>query len=139
MSQYFRTGDRYLWNPSNRVGRLFAQLTETFSAVGGLPAGLQDTGADEYMIDLPVFAAFIDNLTRQYLGSSHAILRSLQEGYLVTALVLVDRAGGQVAALSEPIGLDPRDLSVGADGVSPLGDVARLRELAAENSRSMPR
>ncbi|NUR48639.1 MAG: hypothetical protein HOV71_10930 [Hamadaea sp.] len=139
MSQSFRTGDVILWFPSNRVARLFHALTEILAPVAGLPAGMADTGADEYAIDLATFEAFVDELTRQYLGSSHVILRSMMEGYLATALVLVERAGGGVGALAEPIGLDPRDVSVGPDGVGRLGDADRLRELASAHARAMPR
>ncbi|MEV6969788.1 DUF6086 family protein [Hamadaea sp. NPDC051192] len=139
MSQIFRTGDVILWYPSNRVARLFHALTEVLVSFAERPAGMEDTGADEYEIDRAAFVVFVDELTRRYLGSSHPILRSMLEGYLPTALVLVERAGGSVAALSEAIGLDPRDVSVGPGGIGGLGDAERLRELAAVHARAMPR
>ncbi|MCP2324350.1 hypothetical protein HDA40_002857 [Hamadaea flava] len=139
MSQIFRTGEAILWFPSNRVARLFHSLTEVLVSVAGRPAGMDDTGADEYEIDQEVFEAFVNELARQYLGSSHVIMRSMLEGYLATALVLVERAGGSVAALSEAIGLDPRDISVGPGGIGELGDVERLRQLAAVHAQAMSR
>jgi hypothetical protein len=137
VSQYFLVGGRIVWNPSNRVAELFVQLAGVMAEAAATPSGLHDTGADEYEVDLVLFEAFTDALTRRYLSSSHVIMRSLIEGFLATALVLVDRAGGTVSALSEVVALDARDLAVGTLGVSPQGDATRLRDLAAVHAQEM--
>ena len=62
---------------------------------------------------------------------------SLMEGVIATAIVLVERAGGTVAALSEPPGTDNRDVQVGAGGPAALADPDRLAELAAEHAAAM--
>ncbi|WP_433315099.1 DUF6086 family protein [Micromonospora chersina] len=138
MSQYFQAGDLVLWNPSNRVAELFVR---TGNAVAGLvdrPTGIGPMQADEYDIDLDVFADFVDALVAQYLSSSHTILRSLLEGFTATALVLVDRAGRSVPSLQATAMLDPRDVSVGPGGIRRLGDPARLHELARMHAAAMP-
>ncbi|GIF16452.1 hypothetical protein [Actinoplanes teichomyceticus] len=59
-------------------------------------------------------------------------------GFTATALVMVQRAGHSVPALAATPALDPRDVSVGSLGISPLGDAERLRALAEEYARAMP-
>ncbi|NUR96961.1 MAG: hypothetical protein HOV67_17100 [Kribbellaceae bacterium] len=118
---------------------MFVGVAQAVAEVTARPVGFRDTGADEYEVDLAAFEAFVEEAVRTYLGSSHPIMRTLLEGFLATALVLVDRAGGTIAALSEVPVLDARDVSVGPQGIGPLGDAARLRELAAANARAMPR
>jgi hypothetical protein len=106
VSQYFQVGDRVLWNPSNRVADLFVGQADALVAIANAPHGMRPTGQDEFEMDLVAFEAFVDALTRVYLGSSHQIMRALLEGFLATAVVLVDRARGGVSALAEPPALD---------------------------------
>ncbi|WP_027346798.1 DUF6086 family protein [Hamadaea tsunoensis] len=138
MSQNFRIGRRILWNPSNRVARLFLDVAAAAAGIAEKPVGLRDTGADEHEVDLATFEAFVNALVRTYLGSNHPILRALLEDFLATALVLVNRAGGTVGALEEDPVLSGRDVSAGPQGIGPLGDAARLLGLAAEYARGMP-
>ncbi|MGC4744961.1 DUF6086 family protein [Micromonospora sp. DT201] len=100
--------------------------------------GIGPMRADDYEIDLDVFVGFVDALVAQYLSSSHTILRSLLEGFIATALVMVDRAGRNVAPLQTTATLDPRDVSVGPGGIRPLGDPARLYGLASKHAAAMP-
>ncbi|SBT44155.1 DUF6086 family protein [Micromonospora auratinigra] len=139
MSQYFQVGKVDLWNPSNRVAELFVRTSEAVAPLVGVPTGIGPMRADDYEIDLDVFVGFVDALVSQYRRSSHPILRSLLEGFLATALVLVDRADRDLPALRADAPLDPRDVSVGADGISPLGDAERLKQLAVAQARAMPR
>ncbi|MFG3580707.1 DUF6086 family protein [Micromonospora chersina] len=138
MSQYFQVGDLVLWNPSNRVAELFVRTGNAVAELVDTPTGIGPMQADEYDIDLDVFADFVDALVAQYLSSSHTILRSLLEGFTATALVLVDRAGRSVPSLQATATLDPRDVSVGPGGIRPLGDPARLHELARMHAAAMP-
>ncbi|MGC1209965.1 MAG: DUF6086 family protein [Micromonospora sp.] len=139
MSQYFQAGDLVLWNPSNRVAELFVRTSEALAELVDVPTGIGPMRADDYEIDLDVFVGFVDALVAQYLSSSHAILRSLLEGFTATALVMVDRAGRNVPSLQAAATLGPRDVSVGPLGIRPLGDPARLYELASKHAAAMPR
>lgn len=132
VSQYFQVGDLVLWNPANRVAEVFVSTGEAIAPTVGLPTGIAAVVADEYEIDLDVFTAFVGALVHRYLSSSHAILRSLLEGFTATALVMVERAGRGIPALAETA---TRDASA---GISPLGGAARLRALADEHARGMP-
>jgi hypothetical protein len=139
VSQYFQVNDLVLWNPSNRVAELFVRTSEAICPLVATPTGIGATGADAYEVDLDVFVDFVDALVKQYLSSSHPILRSLLEGFLATALVLVHRAGRTVPSLYAPTGLDPRDVSVGPEGIGALGSPGHLRDLADALARVMPR
>jgi hypothetical protein len=109
-----------LWDPSNTVARLFAGEAEAVASAFGLASGIGDIIEDECEIDLPVLEAFLAELVRQYHQATHPILRSLTVGFIATASVLVERAGGQL----------------------PAGDaqqVAAWDQLRQEHARSMPR
>jgi hypothetical protein len=136
VSQNFQTGDLVLWNPSHRVAELFVRSGQAIASLIDRPTGIGEKRADEYEIDLDLFVGFVDALVEQYLSSSHPILRSLTEGFLAVALVMVERAGRTVSWRG---GFDRRDVLVGSDGVGAGGDRARLRELADRAARGMPR
>ncbi|MEU4626384.1 DUF6086 family protein [Actinoplanes sp. NPDC023801] len=138
MSQYFQAEGQVLWNPASRVAELFFRTGEALAPTVDLPTGIDPMVADEYEIDLDAFTGFVDALVRRYLSSSHAILRSLLEGFAATAIVMVQRAGRQVPALDDVPVPDQRDISVGPAGIAPPGDAARLRALAEEHARAMP-
>jgi hypothetical protein len=138
VSQYFQVGDLVLWNPATRVAELYFRTSEAIAPTVGLQTGVTPVVADEYEIDLDTFTAFADALVHRYLSSSHTILRSLLEGFTAAALVMVEHAGRSVPALADTPTLDPRDVSAGPAGISPLGDAERLRALAEEYGRAMP-
>ncbi|MEV5575979.1 DUF6086 family protein [Spirillospora sp. NPDC052269] len=121
MSQYFQIDERVLWNPATGVAQVFLRAAESFSTLTRLPSGLGPMQADECEIDLEVFSAFVDALVRRYMRSNHVVLRSLMEGFLATAIVLVDRGGGQLPALKSSD--DP--------------DVAALTELSQRHNGAM--
>ncbi|MER6945083.1 DUF6086 family protein [Nonomuraea sp. NPDC000554] len=99
MSQYFQVGERVLWNPATGVARVFVSSAEAFADLVALPTGVGSVIADEYEIDLAVFGTLVDTLVHRYANSNHMILRSLMEGFLATALVLVHRGNGLLPAL----------------------------------------
>ncbi|MFI7600651.1 DUF6086 family protein [Actinoplanes sp. NPDC049681] len=138
MSQYFQVGDVVLWNPATRVAQLFLRSSEAIAPLVDLPTGISLVMGDEYDIDLDTFTVFVDALVHRYLSSSHPILRSLLEGFTATAIVLVERAGRSVPALTETPTRDPRDVSVGPSGIAALGDIEHLRVLAADHAGAMP-
>ncbi|MEU4667587.1 DUF6086 family protein [Amycolatopsis sp. NPDC023774] len=134
MSQYFDLGDKTLWNPSNGVGLLFVRSAEAVAPIVELPTGISPKAADEWAIDPPVFTAFVDALADRYQRSTHLILRSMVEGFLATAMVLLDRAGAEIPSLGrEPVS-DVRDVSV--FGTPP--PAGKLAELRAAHAGAMP-
>ncbi|MFF0155332.1 DUF6086 family protein [Micromonospora sp. NPDC005203] len=138
MSKCFQVGDLVLWNPSNTVAQLFFRMTEAMVPVAGCPSGVgPDVGRDEYQIAPDTFAAFVDVLTARYLSTNHPILKSMIEGYLSTALVLVRRSGLDVPALDQPVTRASRDISL-RDAFDPDADRQRLLSLAASHAMAMP-
>ncbi|MEU8288885.1 DUF6086 family protein [Micromonospora sp. NPDC048905] len=138
MSQCFQVGDLVLWNPSNTVAQLFFRMTEAMAPVAECPSGVDpDVDRDEYQIDPDTFAAFVDVLTARYLSTNHPILKSMIEGYLPTALVLVRRSGLDVPALDRPVTRASRDISLW-DAFDPDADRQRLLSLAVSRAAAMP-
>jgi hypothetical protein len=139
MSQYFQVGTSVLWNPSTGVGRLFAREVEAVAPAVDLPTGLGPEAADEYAVDLATFITFIDALVRRYCSSTHPVLQALIEDVTAVGVVLVERAGGTVPALTDPPAvIEVRDISVSTAGIGPEGDPARLRALADQLAPAMP-
>ncbi|MEU7835871.1 DUF6086 family protein [Nonomuraea sp. NPDC049129] len=142
MSQYFQVGDQVLWNPSNGVAGLFMRLAEAFALETGLPTGLGPMESDECEVDLATFAAFVGALIERFERSNHAILHSIMEGFIATALVLVER-GGAILPLHDASDGGWRDVQVGEHSACPQGDhvcdVERWAALSAQHARAMPR
>jgi hypothetical protein len=106
VSQYFQVGDRVLWNPATGVAQVFLRSAESLAVLVDLPSGLGPMNADECEIDMAVFEAFVDALIRRYVQSNHVVLRSLMQGFIATAVVLVERGNGDLPAL-EASSADP--------------------------------
>lgn len=140
VSQYFLVGDTVLWNPSTGVARLFVRSAEALASAVELPTGVGAEFNDEYEIDIVTFTAFVDALVRLYSSSTHLILRTLIEGVAAVGVVMVERAGGSVTGLTKrPSTIDPKDIAAPTTGLDPVGDAFRLRVLADELERAMPR
>ena len=142
VSQYFQVGDQTLWNPSNGPGTLFVSVAKALEPVAELPSGIGvgrwgPGDPDCHGIDLDAFTRFTDALVRRYRSSNHLILQSLMEGFIATAIVLVERGGGTVRALSEQPGTNTQDVQIGATGPVAKADPDRLTQRAAEHSAAM--
>jgi Family of unknown function (DUF6086) len=85
-----------------------------------------------------VFAPFVDDLVEQYLASNHTILKGMLAGYLAPAVVMVERSGRTIAALSAPIERSNVAISLNVDAFDPVADQRELVQLATAASRSMP-
>ncbi|MEU5696325.1 DUF6086 family protein [Actinosynnema sp. NPDC020468] len=122
MSQHFWVGDNCVWNPSNGVGLLFLRSADAIAPLVNRPTGIHPAyhlaDADDWAIHLPVFERFVGALVDEYQRATHVVLRALLEGFVATAVVLVERGGGETPALSVEVG-------------------ARLIELKAIHSRGM--
>ncbi|MFC0433901.1 DUF6086 family protein [Kutzneria buriramensis] len=135
MSQYFELGDRTLWNPSNGVGLLFVRTAKAMEPVVDLPCGIEPSVTDEWAINLPTFERFVHALADRYQRSTHLILRGLTEGFIATAMVVLERAGGE--APPEPAAdapMDNRDVSPGGA----RAESGRLVDLRDRYDRVMP-
>ncbi|WP_155368449.1 DUF6086 family protein [Catellatospora vulcania] len=139
MSQYFSIGDQDLWNPASRVGQLFYRTAGVMAQLVDTPHGLHDTEQDEYQVDPVQFMAFVDALARCHLSSTHTALRTLISGFLATAVVLTERAGLAVPALTEPVVAKPRDHSCTTERPDVSGDIVALFARSRELDRTMAR
>ncbi|AWW41937.1 DUF6086 family protein [Streptomyces cadmiisoli] len=96
MSQYYKMGDRTLWNPSNGASRLFMSHATVYQAEVGLPSGIGSMEADECQIDPIAFAVFVDALLAWHSNTRHAVMVTLSEGFVATVLALAEKADIQV-------------------------------------------
>jgi hypothetical protein len=121
-----------------RVAELFFRMTEALVPLADRPCGVVDLGIDEYSVDPEVFAGFVDALVTKYLASNHTILKAMLAGYLPAAMVMVDRSGRSVAALTAPIGRSMEAISLNVDAFDPAADRRTLTQAAETAARSMP-
>ncbi len=96
VSCLFEIGDTVLWNPSNTVACIFKGEAEAIASAFHVASGLGDIIEDQCEVDLPAFEKFLAEAMRQYHQTAHPILRSLMTGFIATALVLAERAGGRL-------------------------------------------
>jgi hypothetical protein len=140
VSQYFKdvTTGETLWNPATRVAQLFFRVTDAMVRVAERPCGVVDLQIDEYAVEPEAFAVFVDSLVTQYLASNHPIFKAMLAGYLPQAVVMVERSGRSVAALTVPIERSTEAISLNVDAFDPAGDRQDLVERATAAARSMP-
>jgi hypothetical protein len=140
VSQYFddATTGQTLWNPATRVAQLFFRMTEALVPVADRPCGVVDLHNDEYAVDPRTFAAFVGALVTQHLSSNHTIFKAMLAGYLPQAVVMVQRSGQQLAALTAPIERSAEAVSLNVDAFDPATDQRDLIRMAAAAERSMP-
>nr|WP_269461024.1 DUF6086 family protein [Actinoplanes derwentensis] len=114
MSQFFEDAAGVtLWNPANRVAGLFMRTTEAVGGLVSLPSGVGAMVSDECVIDVDVFVVFVEALVREYRSSGHPVFRSLLEGWLATAVVMVWRAGRELPALDDRLAESARAQAAG--------------------------
>jgi hypothetical protein len=119
MSQYFQVGDHVLWNPSNGVAGLFVRSAEALAPLTDLPTGLGPMDNDECEVDMVAFTAFVRALVERYERSNHPILHSLIDGFIATALVLIERGGGKLPVVQASDD-DWSDVQVNGHSLRPL-------------------
>lgn len=113
-------------------------MTEALVPVADRPCGVVDSQIDEYAVDPEAFAGFVAALVKQYLASNHAIFKLMRAGYLPQAVVMVERSGRTITALTAPIERSTEAISVNVDAFDPVGDGCDLVQRAAVAARSMP-
>lgn len=100
MSMYFDVGDETLWNPSNGVGRLFLRQVEVFEAELKLPSGIgpgrYPGDPDTLAVTPAVYAEFVRGMVARHCRTRHAVILTLSEGFVATAVALARRAGVEV-------------------------------------------
>jgi hypothetical protein len=140
VSQYFNnaTSRETLWNPATRVAQLFFRMSEALVPVAGRPSGIVDLLIDEYAVEPEAFAAFVDALVTKYLASNHAIYKAMLAGCLPPAIVMVERSGRAVTALTAPVERSNEAISVNVDAFNPVADGNDLAQQAAAAAFSMP-
>jgi hypothetical protein len=96
VSIYFQIGDDILWNPSSSVARIFKGEAEVIASDLRTASGLGEIINDECEVDLSVLQKFVAEAIGQLDRTNNSIFLSLTTGFVATATVLIERAGGQL-------------------------------------------
>jgi hypothetical protein len=98
VSYSFTAGEKVVWDPALRVGKLFLGQAEAVAAVLELPSGLTPQRDGTCQVDPQVFGTFVAELQTWHLKSRHAELLLLTKGVLTVAVALSLRTGQQPPA-----------------------------------------
>jgi hypothetical protein len=101
VSYVFDVGDETVWNPSLRTGRLFVGLTRYLAELTSRPTGLNAVANDMYEIEVKPFRILVNAVYEDFRSTDHLVYRGQLRGWLLTSLVLLDRAGGPLPALGD--------------------------------------
>lgn len=82
-----------VWNPANRIARLFIAQARATADAFRLDSGVGDVIEDQCGIDGKAFTTFVATLLAEYERTNNLTLRRLTEGVLIVGLVLLQRAG----------------------------------------------
>lgn len=92
MSYIFDMGDETVWSPSLRTGRLYVGLTNCIADLQGRPSGLVANAEDMYALDPDEFRSLVDAVYANFSSTDHHVYRGQLRGWLLTSLVLLQRA-----------------------------------------------
>jgi hypothetical protein len=106
VSYIFDVGDKTIWSPSLRTGRLYVGLSNCLAEIEGRPTGLSAIAEDMYEIETESFHALVDRVFKDFFSTDHHVYRSQLRGWLLTSLVLLKRTGVVITPASE----DEREL-----------------------------
>ncbi|MFI9787928.1 DUF6086 family protein [Kitasatospora sp. NPDC051984] len=140
MSQCYGIGEETVRNPSNGASRLFISQVSVYQTEMGLQSGIGPMRADEWQIDPDAFKEFGDALLAWHRRTTYEVMAAPSEGFVVTMLVLAERAGIEVnwqsAGSAEDGGL--KDVQVpAAPGSAEAAWMAALQHRARELGRFM--
>ncbi|MFE4369818.1 DUF6086 family protein [Streptomyces sp. NPDC056835] len=96
MSYPFELGGETLWDAGFRTGQLYASLARGTAEFLELPSGLTPNDQGGCDVEVESFRAFVEALDGIYSSTGNQVLHGLAHGLLVTSLVLLERAGGEI-------------------------------------------
>ncbi|MEV1331071.1 DUF6086 family protein [Micromonospora costi] len=99
MSYSFESNGETLWDPALRIGKMYVSYAKGMEDVLGVPSGLSPTDQDWADVDPVSFAGFVSELCEWYFSSPNWLLHGLMRTMLMTSLVMLERAGGELPAV----------------------------------------
>jgi hypothetical protein len=102
MSYIFDIGDETIWSPSLRTGRLYVGLTNCIADLDGRPSGLVANAEDMYAVEPGDFRSLVDAVYANFFSTDHHVYRGQLRGWLLTSLVLLQRAHLDLPSAMEP-------------------------------------
>ncbi|MGW2054253.1 DUF6086 family protein [Streptomyces sp. NPDC001840] len=93
MSCFIDIDGHDVWNPANRVAKLFIAQTKATADAFAMGSGVGDVIEDQCSIDGATFTALVTTLLAEYEHTNNITLRRLMEGVLTVSLTLLKRAG----------------------------------------------
>jgi hypothetical protein len=101
MSYIFDIGDETIWSPSLRTGRLYIGLTNCIADLEGRPSGLVANAEDMYALEPEAFQSLVEAVYANFFSTDHHVYRGQLRGWLLTSLVLLQRAGSDLPPAEE--------------------------------------
>ncbi|MFE2498418.1 DUF6086 family protein [Streptomyces scopuliridis] len=96
MSYPFELGGETLWDAGYHSGQLYASLARGAAEFLELPSGLTPNDQGGCDVETELFRAFVEGLDGMYSSTKNQVLHGLAHGLLVTSLVLLERAEGEI-------------------------------------------
>ncbi|MDN3351355.1 DUF6086 family protein [Actinomadura sp. DC4] len=112
MSYIFDIGDETIWSPSLRTGRLYVGLTTCIADLEGRPSGLVANAEDMYALEPGEFRSLVEAVHANFFSTEHQVYRGQLRGWLMTSLVLLQRAHLDLPVANEPDEDLQQDLAV---------------------------
>ncbi|MFE2941794.1 DUF6086 family protein [Streptomyces sp. NPDC059255] len=97
MSYPFETGGETIWDAGYYSGRLYESLACGAAEFLELPSGLTPNDRGGCDVQPAIFRVFVEGLYRHYATTQNPVLHELTCGLLVTSLVMLERAGEEIA------------------------------------------
>lgn len=104
MSCFFAVDGHDVWNPSNRVARIFVGQVSQLEAAYGRQSGVGEIIDDECDIDGDSFSMFVEFISVKFSESNNPSLRVLLEGVISISMVLLTRASRAIQLPAEDEG-----------------------------------
>jgi hypothetical protein len=101
VSYIFDVGDKTVWSPSLRTGRLYVGLTRCIADITDQPTGLNAVADDMYEIEIEAFQTLVNAVYQDFRSTDHPVYRGQLRGWLLTSLVLLQRAGSPLPAIDD--------------------------------------
>lgn len=102
MSYPFEHGSDTLWDAGYQSGRLYASLAWSSAEFLDMPSGLTpNLSHGSCDVEPAVFEAFVEALYARYCSTNSEVMHNLMHGLLITSLVLLERARGEITLRPE--------------------------------------
>ncbi len=99
MSYPYTVDGETVWDPTSRVGTLYAALTEAASEVLRQPTGLKQAADGTCEIDVAAFHTFVEYLRESQAATRDPVYGAMMKGLLAVSLQLAKLTGAELTPM----------------------------------------